>query len=241
MGHGVRGRRIPQRIPGEGAARRRRPDGPSLQHDQLGASIDARLVVRRGGRRSAHRADPQGQRQPGLAARAAGHHDRQRADVAGQHRRGAASARQAIHRMRSTWPTRDPKTDATAMSLARIRQLSAHEVGHTLGFTHNFAASTYGRASVMDYPAPMAKITDGRLDLSDAYGVGIGAFDTFAVKYAYTPVRPRRRRSRRTRAPGRRGHREGHALHRRQRRAGRPARRTRWPACGTTAATRWPT
>lgn len=84
----------------------------------------------------------------------------------------------------------DPKTDATAMALARIRQLSAHEVGHTLGFTHNFAASTYGRASVMDYPAPMAKVTNGRIDLSDAYGVGIGAFDSFAVKYAYSQFAP---------------------------------------------------
>jgi hypothetical protein len=84
----------------------------------------------------------------------------------------------------------DPASDATAMALARIRQLSAHEVGHTLGFTHNFAASTYGRASVMDYPAPMAKITDGTIDLSEAYGVGIGAFDEFAVKYAYSEFPP---------------------------------------------------
>ncbi len=80
----------------------------------------------------------------------------------------------------------DPSTDATAMALARIRQLSAHEVGHTLGFTHNFAASTYGRASVMDYPAAMTKITGGKVDLSEAYGVGVGAFDVFAVKYAYS-------------------------------------------------------
>lgn len=84
----------------------------------------------------------------------------------------------------------DPATDVTAMALARIRQLSAHEVGHTLGLTHNFAASTYGRASVMDYPAPMVKITGGKIDLSDAYGVGIGAFDTFAVKYAYSQFPP---------------------------------------------------
>ncbi|BCS31247.1 hypothetical protein TBR22_A04470 [Luteitalea sp. TBR-22] len=84
----------------------------------------------------------------------------------------------------------DPSTDATAMALARIRQLSAHEVGHTLGFTHNFAASTYGRASVMDYPAPMAKITNGKVDLSEAYGVGVGAFDEFAVKYAYSQFAP---------------------------------------------------
>lgn len=80
--------------------------------------------------------------------------------------------------------------DPSAMALARIRQLSAHEVGHTLGFSHNFAASTYGRASVMDYPAPLVKIVDGRLDLSDAYGVGIGPFDAFAVRYAYSHFPP---------------------------------------------------
>lgn len=79
---------------------------------------------------------------------------------------------------------------ATAMSYARIRQLSAHEVGHTLGFSHNFAASTYGRASVMDYPAPMVKITNGKLDFSDAYAVGIGAFDKFAVTYSYAQFAP---------------------------------------------------
>jgi len=72
------------------------------------------------------------------------------------------------------------------MSLARIRQLSAHEVGHTLGFEHNFAASTQDRASVMDYPFPLVRIgEDGELDLSDAYDVGIGAWDKRTVLYAY--------------------------------------------------------
>jgi hypothetical protein len=72
------------------------------------------------------------------------------------------------------------------MSLARIRQLSAHEVGHTLGFAHNFAASTQDRASVMDYPFPMVRIdADGELDLSDAYDVDIGEWDKRTVLYAY--------------------------------------------------------
>ncbi len=77
-------------------------------------------------------------------------------------------------------------SDATAMVYARIRQLAAHEVGHTLGFPHNFAASTFGRASVMDYPAPMIEIKDGKLDFSDAYPVGIGTYDKYAVKWAYS-------------------------------------------------------
>lgn len=74
------------------------------------------------------------------------------------------------------------------VALARIRQLSAHEVGHTIGFVHNFAASTYAdRASVMDYPAPRVKISDnGKLDFSDAYGVGIGEWDKVSVQYAYS-------------------------------------------------------
>ncbi len=84
----------------------------------------------------------------------------------------------------------DPATDPEAMSLARIRQLAAHEVGHTLGFAHNFAASTYGRASVMDYPAPWVEIKNGKLDLSKAYATGIGDYDKFAVRYSYTQFPP---------------------------------------------------
>ena len=79
---------------------------------------------------------------------------------------------------------------AVQAALARLRQLSAHEVGHTLGLEHNFAASANGRASVMDYPAPLVTVRDGRLDLSQAYGVGTGAYDAWAIRYGYTQVPP---------------------------------------------------
>ena len=85
----------------------------------------------------------------------------------------------------------DPKISATEVALARIRQLSAHEVGHTLGFAHNFAASNFGRESVMDYPAPLVKINDDRtLNLSEAYAVGIGEWDKVTVRYAYSHFPP---------------------------------------------------
>jgi hypothetical protein len=82
----------------------------------------------------------------------------------------------------------DPKSSPPMMALARIRQLSAHEVGHTLGLDHNMAASTSNRASVMDYPAPYVKIVDGALDLSEAYTTGVGPYDIAAIRYAYKPV-----------------------------------------------------
>lgn len=72
------------------------------------------------------------------------------------------------------------------MALARIRQLSAHEVGHTIGFAHNFAASTNGRASVMDYPHPLVTLKNGTIDLNNAYDVGIGDWDKVTVAYSYS-------------------------------------------------------
>ncbi|WP_299947217.1 zinc-dependent metalloprotease [uncultured Microbulbifer sp.] len=72
-----------------------------------------------------------------------------------------------------------------ALALTRIRQLSAHEVGHTLGLAHNFAASGGGRASVMDYPAPLVSLHGEQLRLSDAYATGIGAWDKLAIQYGY--------------------------------------------------------
>ena len=75
--------------------------------------------------------------------------------------------------------------DPAQVALARIRQLAAHEVGHALGLLHNFAGSTQGRASVMDYPAPRVGLKDGAPDLSDAYGVGLGAWDAYAIDWLY--------------------------------------------------------
>ncbi|WP_347926105.1 zinc-dependent metalloprotease [Pontimicrobium sp. SW4] len=72
------------------------------------------------------------------------------------------------------------------MALARIRQLSAHEIGHTIGFAHNFAASTNGRASVMDYPHPTVTLKNGEVDLSNAYAVGIGDWDKVTVAYSHS-------------------------------------------------------
>jgi hypothetical protein len=76
-------------------------------------------------------------------------------------------------------------SDPIRVALARIRQLGAHEVGHALGFAHNFAASTQGRTSVMDYPAPRIGLAGGAPDLSDAYGAGVGRWDDFMVDWLY--------------------------------------------------------
>lgn len=72
------------------------------------------------------------------------------------------------------------------MALARIRQLSAHEVGHTLGFAHNFAASVNNRASVMDYPHPLVEFKNNQIDFSEAYETGIAPWDKVTVAYSYT-------------------------------------------------------
>src|SRR5438445_10471901 len=72
------------------------------------------------------------------------------------------------------------------MALARLRQLAAHEVGHTLGLMHNYSASTVNRSSVMDYPPPVAKLAgEGSVDLSDAYATGIGEWDKVSITFGY--------------------------------------------------------
>ena len=75
--------------------------------------------------------------------------------------------------------------DPVQLALARIRQLSAHEIGHALGFAHNFAGSSDDKSTVMDYPAPDVRLIDGALDVSNAYGVGIGAWDKVAASWLY--------------------------------------------------------
>ena len=72
------------------------------------------------------------------------------------------------------------------MALSRIRQLSAHEVGHTLGFAHNFAGSANNRSSVMDYPHPLITLNEDKIDLSKAYATGIGDWDKVSVAYSYS-------------------------------------------------------
>ena len=79
--------------------------------------------------------------------------------------------------------------EISAMALDRIRRLSAHEVGHTLGLAHNFAASAHARASVMDYPHPRISLdSQGNISLEGAYDQGIGEWDKLAIRYGYADL-----------------------------------------------------
>lgn len=101
---------------------------------------------------------------------------------------GSLRVRQDLLIARGVTAPFDNEPDLTRqqqMALARIRQLSAHEVGHTLGIAHNFAASADGRASVMDYPHPLFQIEDNKIVMSNAYDTGIGEWDKQVVKYGY--------------------------------------------------------
>jgi len=71
------------------------------------------------------------------------------------------------------------------MALLRIKQLSCHETGHTLGLNHNYASSATRRSSVMDYPHPLVKLEKGKIDLSDAYTQGVGEWDKVSIAYGY--------------------------------------------------------
>jgi hypothetical protein len=77
------------------------------------------------------------------------------------------------------------------MALARLRQLAAHEVGHTLGLEHNYSASTVNRSSVMDYPPPLVTLgADGVPDVSQAYATGIGEWDKVSITWGYSDFAP---------------------------------------------------
>lgn len=81
----------------------------------------------------------------------------------------------------------DSDVTAEEFAMDRRRQHAAHEVGHTLGLSHNFIAESYGRASVMDYPAPKLTVDDnGNIDLSEAYAPAPGAYDSLAIKWGYS-------------------------------------------------------
>ena len=92
----------------------------------------------------------------------------------------------------SPYTTGREKPDALLqVVLARVRQLSAHEVGHTLGLGHNYYNSSKGRISVLDYPHPLITLRpDGTMDLSKAYEVGIGAWDKVSIQFGYSDFAP---------------------------------------------------
>ncbi len=78
--------------------------------------------------------------------------------------------------------------DEESLVLQRLAYLSAHEVGHTIGLMHNWAATTFGWGSVMDYLAPNIQLKNGKLDLSDAYPTDVGSYDRLVIRWGYTPT-----------------------------------------------------
>lgn len=75
--------------------------------------------------------------------------------------------------------------EISQMAIDRLKQLAAHEVGHTLGLPHNYISSINGRASVMDYPHPLVSYANGKFDLSRAYAMGIGEYDKASIIWGY--------------------------------------------------------
>ena len=202
---GVRRRRVRRRVPRRNPARGRRPARRPLQCRQLGQPGDPRLVLRQ----------PINDPRTGEI-------------IKGSVMLGSLRARQDMMIFQALvgaglTGTGDPNDPITA-TLARIRQLGAHEVGHAIGLAHNFAASSQGRYSVMDYPAPRVTLENGAPSLKDAYGAGVGPWDKWVDRLAL-----RRENRRRGAADAGAGARAGTALRRRPGRApgqlGQSARR----------------
>jgi hypothetical protein len=85
----------------------------------------------------------------------------------------------------------DPQRPAEDLTVRRLALLTSHEIGHVIGLDHNFAASTYGRGSVMDYYAPRIRLRpDGSPDFGDAYMQGVGSYDKFAIEWGYSESLP---------------------------------------------------
>jgi hypothetical protein len=103
------------------------------------------------------------------------------------HRPEAAEACTASDAPDDSWILAgDPSISEETLVLQRLAYLSAHEVGHTIGLMHNWAATTFGWGSVMDYLAPNIQVKDGKLDLSDAYPKDVGSYDRLAIQWGYS-------------------------------------------------------
>jgi hypothetical protein len=93
----------------------------------------------------------------------------------------------------TTQPSAMPAAERD-MVLLRQRLLTAHELGHVMGFGHNFAASLNNRASVMEYPTPRVKVAGNNLDLTETFNGATGEYDAFMTRYAYTEFPPEKER-----------------------------------------------
>ncbi len=200
---GVRSCRLQECFSRRSAAAGRRSHGRALQRDPVGASFNARLVDGNHGLRPSHRRNYSRPRHASLLLYPAATSQRASLDdhvsdprtgeiIQGRVTLGSLRSRQdymIAEALLAPYKKGEPVSpEMQQMVLARLRQLAAHEVGHTLGLAHNFAASSIAPGtSVMDYPHPWITLdASGRPDLSHAYATGIGAWDKVSIQYGYS-------------------------------------------------------